>query len=270
MTKHERSTTVLVVGSTGSIGSLVVAECLRRGFVTRALVRDRSSTAHVPPGARMMVGDLTHLDDILDEAVEGVDAVIFAAGARSGKEECEAVDYGGVRNILAVLDRYPARIVLMSMLGVTDRNSERNRRTEAGDWKRRAERLVRASGRPYVIVRPGWFDYHAADQHHIVLEQGDAKRGGGPQDGTVSRRQVARVLVECVTSPSAVGKTFELVARTGDEQEDLEPLFADLRPDEPGGLDGVLDEDNMPVEEEPRRIQVDLDMARTSLKRPLP
>lgn len=270
MTLHERKTTVLVVGSTGSIGSLVVAECLRKGFVTRALVRDRASTGHVLPGARIMVGDLTHLDDSLDEAVEGVDAVIFAAGARGGKEECEAVDYGGVRNILACLDRYPARIVLMSMMGVTARESDRNQRTEACDWKRRAERLVRASGRPYVIVRPGWFDYHAEDQHSIVLEQGDRKRGGGPQDGTISRRQVARVLVECVTSPSAVGKTFELVARTGSEQSNLEPLFDALSPDEPGALDGVRDEDNMPLEEEPRRIRVDIDMARSSLKRPLP
>ena len=25
-------------------------------------------------------------------------------------------------------------------------------------WKRRSERLVRASGAPYTIVRPGWLD----------------------------------------------------------------------------------------------------------------
>lgn len=267
---HTRSTTVLVVGATGSVGSLVVAECLKRGFVTRALVRDYASAHHVVPGARVVVGDLTHLDDSLDEAVEGVDAVIFAHGARWSKEACEAVDYGGVRNILACLDRYPARVVLMSMMGVTDREAERNQLTEACDWKRRAERLVRVSGRPYTIVRPGWFDQNEEDECRLVLLQGDRRSCEGPQAGAVSRRQVARVLAACVTSPAAEGKTFELVAEQGPAQEDLEPLFAELRPDVPGSPDGVLDPDNLPVEAEPHRVRVDLRMAAESLTRPQP
>lgn len=267
---HTRTITVLVVGATGSVGSLVVAECLRQGFITRALVRDHASAHHVVPGARVVVGDLTHLDDSLDEAVEGVDAVIFAHGARWSKEACEAVDYGGVRNILACLDRYPARIVLMSMMGVTNRDAERNRLTEACDWKRRAERLVRVSGRPYTIVRPGWFDLNAEDEQRLVMRQGDTRPAQNPEDGSVSRRQVARVLVSCVSSPAAVGKTFELVAEAGPAQDDLEPLFAELRPDTPGSPDGVLDADNMPVDAEPAHIRVDLRMAAESLTRPQP
>jgi uncharacterized protein YbjT (DUF2867 family) len=41
----------------------------------------------------------------------------------------------------------------------------RVRRAPGHDWKRRGERLVRASGLPYTIVRPGWFDYNDAGQH---------------------------------------------------------------------------------------------------------
>lgn len=267
---HTRSTTVLVVGATGSVGSLVVAECLRRGFRTRALVRDFDSAHHVAPGAQVVVGDLAHLDDNLDEAVEGVDAVVFAHGARWSKDACEAVDYGGVRNILASLDRYPARIVLMSMLGVTHREAERNRLTAACDWKRRAERLVRVSGRPYTIVRPGWFDLNEDDEQRLVLRQGDTRSGQSPEDGAVSRRQVAQVLAACVTSPAAVGKTFELVAESGPAPEDLEPLFAQLRPDNPGSPDGVEDADNMPLDAEPHHVRVDLRLAAESLTRPLP
>ncbi|SDB90004.1 Uncharacterized conserved protein YbjT, contains NAD(P)-binding and DUF2867 domains [Raineyella antarctica] len=261
-----RSTTVLVVGATGSIGSLVVAEALRQGYLTRALARNHARAAHIAPGAEVVVGDLTKVDN-LTAAVEGVDAVIFAHGANGGKEQSEAVDYGAVRNVLAALDRYPARIVLMTTLGLTARDSEYNRATAAFDWKRRAERLVRASGRPYTIVRPGWFDYHAEDQHKLVMLQGDTRRTGGPADGTVSRQQVAQVLVHCIRSAAADRKTFELVAESGPAQKDLDPLFAGLRADEPGSLDGVLDEPNMPLEDEPARVRVDLRLAAEALRR---
>lgn len=71
----------------------------------------------------------------------------------------------------------PVRIALMTTIGVTERLSSWNQRTEVHDWKRRSERLVRASGHIYTIVRPGWFDYNNDDEHRIVMLQGtDAMR----------------------------------------------------------------------------------------------
>jgi uncharacterized protein YbjT (DUF2867 family) len=40
----------------------------------------------------------------------------------------------------------------MTSIGVTNRTGPYNRATEAHDWKRRSERLVRATGHPYTIV----------------------------------------------------------------------------------------------------------------------
>ena len=40
----------------------------------------------------------------------------------------------------------------MTSIGVTNRTRAYNRATEAHDWKRRFERLVRATGHPYTIV----------------------------------------------------------------------------------------------------------------------
>ena len=67
-------------------------------------------------------------------------------------------------------------IRLMTAIGVTNREGDYNRQTEAHDWKRRGERLIRASGLPYTVVRPGWFDYNEPDQHQLVLLQGDRQR----------------------------------------------------------------------------------------------
>ena len=60
--------------------------------------------------------------------------------------------------MLAAIGDGGVRIALMTAIGVTDRTGHYNQTTEAHDWKRRSERLVRAGGHPYTIVRPGWFD----------------------------------------------------------------------------------------------------------------
>jgi uncharacterized protein YbjT (DUF2867 family) len=251
--------TVLVVGATGSIGRLVVEEALREGHAVRALVRSAGRARQLPPEAQVVVGDVTRPDSLAD-AVDGVDAVVFTLGSDgAGKVGAEAVDYGGVRNVLRALGSRPARLALMTSIGVTNRTGDYNRRTEAHDWKRRSERLVRASGRPYTIVRPGWFDYNAPNEHRLVLLQGDRRQAGDPSDGVVARRQIAQVLVRSLTSPEADRKTFELLAAAGAAQPDLGPLFAALDADPPGSLDAVHDPANMPLAEEPQRVRDDLD-----------
>ena len=254
--------TVLVVGATGSIGKLVVEEAVRAGHAVRALVRDSSKARRLPQEAQVLVGDVTRPETLLG-AVDGVDAVVFTLGSDgAGKVGAETVDYGGVCNVLAALGSRPARIALMTSIGVTNRTGDYNRRTEAHDWKRRSERLVRASGRPYTIVRPGWFDYNAPTEQRLLLLQGDKRQAGDPSDGAIARRQIAEVLVRSLTSPQADRKTFELVATPGAEQQDFDPLFGALDADPPGSVDAVHDAPNMTLEEEPQRVRDDLDAVR--------
>ena len=252
--------TALVVGATGSIGRLVVEEAMRQGYAVRALVRDARKASQFPGGVQAVVGDLTRAET-LAAAVNGVDAIVFTHGSDGDKAETENVDYGGVRNVLAALGSQRPRIALMSAIGVTNRDGDYNRRTEAHDWKRRGERLVRASGLPYTIVRPGWFDYNGDDQHKLMLVQGDARQAGDSSDGVVARQQIAEVLVRSLASDAAVRKTFELVAERGpapETREDFDALFAPLEADSPKALDAVRDRPNMPVEQEPERVRADL------------
>jgi uncharacterized protein YbjT (DUF2867 family) len=250
---------VLVVGATGSIGRLVVDEAIRQGHAVRALVRNPGRTSQLRPEAQAVIGDVTR-PETLSEAVDGADAVVFTLGSDGeGKVGAECVDYGGVRNVLRALGSRTARIALMTSIGVTNRTGEYNCATEAHDWKRRSERLVRASRLPYTIVRPGWFDYNRPDQHRLVLLQGDRRQAGDPSDGVVARRQIAEVLVHSLTSDHTTQKTFELVAITGPAPDDFDDLFARLDPDPPGALDGVQDMPNMPLDDEPQRVRNDLD-----------
>jgi uncharacterized protein YbjT (DUF2867 family) len=238
---------VLVVGATGSIGTLAVAESLRRGHRTRALVRDSSRARSLPADATIVVGDLTRADT-LAEAVDGVDGVVFTHGSHGGARDAELVDYGAVRNVLQALGERPARIALMTAIGATRRGPEH-------DWKRRGERLVRASGLPYTIVRPGWFDNNDPDELSLVMLQGDLRQAGTPADGVISRQQIAEVLVASLTSAAAERKTFELVAERGPAPADLEPLFGALQPDRQEELDAAKDPDTMPLRDEPTAVR---------------
>ena len=62
--------TVLVLGATGSIGSLVVDEALRQGHAVRALVRKSSKKALLPREVQVVTGDVTR-SDTLSPAVDG-------------------------------------------------------------------------------------------------------------------------------------------------------------------------------------------------------
>jgi uncharacterized protein YbjT (DUF2867 family) len=254
--------TVLVVGATGSIGRLVVDEAIRQGHVVRALVRSLAKAHQLPPKAETIIGDVTR-PETLPAAVDGVDAIIFTLGSDGmGKIGAENIDYGGVRNVLAALGSRTARVALMTSIGVTNRTGNYNRTTEAHDWKRRSERLVRASGLPYTIVRPGWFDYNAPGQHRLVLLQGDRRHAGDSSDGVIARRQIAQVLVNSLSSDQASRKTFELVAEAGPAPDDFNALFDRLDADPEGTLDGVRDIANMPPDEEPQRVRNDLNAVR--------
>ena len=259
---RESPKTVLVVGSTGSIGHLVVEEAVRQGYVVRALVRTPAKARRFPAQVEVASGDVTR-PETLNAAVAGVDAIVFTLGSDGkGKVGAENVDYGGVRNILRALGSEKPRIALMTAIGVTNREGSYNRSTEAHDWKRRSERLVRASGLPYTIVRPGWFDYNRPDEHQLVLLQGDTRHAGDPSDGVIARSQIAEILVHSLGSDLALRKTFELVATKGPASKDLDALLEVLDADLQGALDGAHDVPNMPLENEPRHVRDDLNAVR--------
>jgi hypothetical protein len=84
-------------------------------------------------------------------------------------------------------------------------------------------------------VRPGWFDYN---------------------DSTSSRS-----LIDSLTCAEAAHTTIELVAELGPEQPFLDPLFARLDRDPSGGIDGVRDQQNLPLAAEPASVVVDFEAA---------
>ncbi|MDN3935639.1 SDR family oxidoreductase [Arthrobacter sp. YD4] len=246
-----RPNTVLIAGATGSIGRHAVNEALRQGYTVRALVRDKGRAQRIlPDSVELVVGDLTR-PDTLGPAVDGVDAIVFTHGSSTSERDVRDNDYAGVANVLKALGGRRVRIALMTAIGTTRPG------VAYATWKLRSERLVRASGHPYTIVRPGWFDYNDPDQRLIVMLQGDKRQAGSPADGVIARDQIARVFIESLHTDAADHKTLELIADHGPEQEDLTPVFDALTPDTAGSLDGAEDTVNLPLAAEPETFRRD-------------
>jgi uncharacterized protein YbjT (DUF2867 family) len=247
---NDRPERVLVVGATGSIGRLVVATAQRHGLQVTALVRDPAKAEHLLPGAELVRGDLEQPDSLV-EALAGVDAVVFTHGGNGSPDQARRIDYGGVAAVLRALDGRKPRMALMTSIGVSRQG--RGSVGELLDWKRRSERLVRASGAPYTIVRPGWFDAVGPGDDRLVLEQRDTGNGG------IARDQLAEVLVRSLLTDAAVGRTLELFAEPGPAPDDWDGLFAGVRPDPTGSLDSVADPGTLSsVDDEPDPVPADI------------
>ena len=223
--------TVLVAGATGQTGRLIVTELLAIGYSVRALARDAAK-------ARQTLGDKVEIvqGDVRDPAslaaaIAGTDAVISAIGARaaSGPERPEAIDYEGVKNLVtAAVAARSQQFVLVSSRGVTQADNSLNK--IFGNvliWKLKGEDVLRASGVPYTVVRPGGLVNAAGGDKDVVFEQGDAVSA----QSTITRADVARICVEALKFPEARNRTFEVSARAGAKVTDWKAKFAALKAD---------------------------------------
>ncbi|WP_296667284.1 SDR family oxidoreductase [Demequina sp.] len=244
--------TVLSIGATGSIGRLVVDELLAQGLAVRALVRDAGRARSIlPPEVELAVGDLASGEG-LAEAVAGVDAIVLTHGGVP-----RDVDYQGVVRVLDALAGRRPRLALMTSMSTSKGGSQFG---GALDWKRRGERLVRAYGAPYTIVRPGWFDYQEPDEKALLVEQGDVSHIDSRRG--VARSQIAATLVHALLAETAIGVTLELFARPGSAPADWDAVFAPLARDDASTLAGALDR-GVTLADEPPDVLADIERLRS-------
>lgn len=244
---------VAVIGATGSIGRVVVPTLDAAGLEPIAIARNLDKARALFPAVTAAQADVTD-GPALASALHGVDAVVMVHGSDN---DTERVDYGAVPAVLDVLERSDGarpHIVLMTSMAVTHKTGSWR---EIMHWKARGERLLRASGLPTTIVRPGWFDLEPTGYGAVALEQGDttpvdSKRG-------VSRQHIAHAVVQSLLHERAIGVTFELFSAPGGPPGDWGRAFSALAKDRPGALDAALDTRGPDPAHEPARFVHDLE-----------
>jgi uncharacterized protein YbjT (DUF2867 family) len=227
---------VLVAGASGRAGRYVVQRLQEQGIPFRAMTRSRAEAE------KRLGSDFAGVNwvecDVRDPAqvaaaMRGVRHVISVIGANqvSGDNSAEFVDYGGVKNLVdAAAAEKVDRFVLLTAIGVTDPAHPFNKATRGAlGWRLKGEDYLRASGLDYTIVRPGGLVNEPAGQKGLRLEQGDNWRP--LLRSTLSRDDLALVLIESLRQPGARNATFELVNDPALPPGAWRDRFATLKPD---------------------------------------
>ena len=134
---------VLVVGSTGMLGSQVATELLKRGRQVRALVRPGSdASALEAAGVEIARGDMMDPWSLL-RALEGIDAVITSAAGytRHRKGDTPKTDTVGNINLVEAASRSGVRRFVLTSILTCDQTSkvphlaqEADRSPAGGTW----------------------------------------------------------------------------------------------------------------------------------------
>lgn len=199
---------IAIAGGHGKIALRLTRLLADRGEEVRSLVRNPDHAGDVrDAGAEAVVCDLEHASEReVADAVQGADAVVFAAGAGpgSGPERKETMDHGGAVKLIAAaetagIDRY----LMVSSMGA-DPDAGGEGFAVYLRAKGRADAELAASRLDYTIVRPG----------RLTDEPGTGRVqiGERVERGDVPRDDVATVLAACLDEPRTVGRTFGLVA----------------------------------------------------------
>lgn len=145
---------ILVTGATGFLGAEILRRASRRGWRVRGLARhpERAESLGRLPNVELFRGDVSRPDE-LDEALQGVEAVIHLVGiiVETGSRTFEDVHVAGTRNIVEAARRAGiSRFVHTSALGVVAGQDL----TDYYRTKWRAEAIVREAGLDSTIFRP--------------------------------------------------------------------------------------------------------------------
>ncbi len=202
---------VLVAGAHGKTARRLVRMLAERGHEVRGLVRKEEQIPDVEAdGAEPVLVDLEReeVDGAVGRAVEGCDAIVFAAGAGpgSGAARKETMDYGGAAKLVEAAERHGARRYLMlSSMGAGDPESGSEAMQPYLFAKARADERLQRSGLDYTIIRPG----------SLTEEEGKGRIEAAEhlgRRGEISREDVARTLAEALEAENTYHRTFEVLA----------------------------------------------------------
>jgi uncharacterized protein YbjT (DUF2867 family) len=194
---------VLVVGATGQTGKRII-EILNSSstFEPYAMIRKEDQRQMFEDmDVETVMGDL---EKDVDQTVQGMDKVIFAAGSggETGEEKTIAIDQNGaIKMIDASIKAKVKKFVMLSSMGADKPESNKDLKVYL-EAKQNADEHLKNSGLAYTIVRPGALNDDLGLAKVKLAEKLD-------ESGEISRDDVAFLLVMSLADPLVKNKTFE-------------------------------------------------------------
>jgi NADH dehydrogenase len=203
---------VLVVGGTGTLGTLVTQRLLETGHRVRVMTRTQSKADDLKKrGALIVKGDLRDPES-LEFALRGVTTVVSATHSILGKGETasELIDDEGQRSLIDnAKNAGVTNFIFISVFGAALDHPVDFWRIKAG-----IERYLRSSGMEFTIIRPTAFmEMHAYELIGKAVVTG--KRvplfGGGKNPRNfVAAADVAELVVKAVDDFGLRGDVLEI------------------------------------------------------------
>jgi nucleoside-diphosphate-sugar epimerase len=191
---------VAIAGAHGKVALRLSRLLVARGDSVIGLIRNPDHAQELrEAGVDSVVCDLEHATtQEVAAAVEGSDAVVFAAGAGpgSGPERKLTMDRDGAIKLLHATDSRGQRYVIVSAVGAERPPDEDDVFSVYLRAKAQADAAVQESDRDWTILRPGGLTDDPGT--------GRVRIDSAPFSGQIPRDDVAAVLVALLDEPRAV------------------------------------------------------------------
>ncbi len=213
---------VAIAGGHGQIARQLARMLVARGDRVRGLIRKPEHADDLrADGSEPVLCDLEAADTAaVAAAVEGADAVVFAAGAGpgSGPERKLTVDRDGAIKLLeAARSADVPRYAIISSVGAESPPDDDDTFSVYLRAKAEADAAVAASDRDWTIVRPGLLTDDPGTGHARIQAE--------PIREQVAREDVAAVLAAVLHEPRTAGLTLYVVHGDTDIEQGLRELL---------------------------------------------
>lgn len=200
---------VLVVGASRGTGLEVTRLLERRGEAVTAFVRPTTDIAALLQlRVRLFRGDVLDPRSVRGALASGdFRAIINTVGGRRGEPR---PDYHGTRNLAdAALEAGVRRFITVTAIGCGDSRGAVGPKVleflgAVLEEKTLGENYLMDCGLDYTILRPGGMANDAASGTAIRTEDRRVM-------GVINRADLARLVIDCLDDPLAVGKVFHAV-----------------------------------------------------------
>ncbi len=238
---------ILVIGSTGMVGSEVCRLLISKNIPVRAMVRKTSDIAKrnklTDLGVQLIEGDIRD-KSTFPKAMEGISTVITTVSSMPfsyvpDENDIRKVDEEGMINLIDAAKKAGVKHFIYTSFS-------KNIKLDfpLNNAKRKVEKHLKNSGMNYTILHPSFFMevwLSAAVGFDAINGKVNLFGDGKNPVAYISLKDVAKFAVECVSNPTAVNAELELGGPENLSQLDAVKIFEEV-------LNKKIEVQHIPVE----------------------
>ncbi len=201
---------IAITGASGKTGYRITEEALKKGIKVKQIVRKNSKVIENFKNTEIFRVSLDK-KDALDKALENVDALIIATGARASLDLTgpAKVDALGVYRQLESCKRVGIkRVILVSSLCTGKLLHPLNFFGLILIWKKIGENQLRNQSFDWTIIRPGGLK----EIEKVATENIDYTKEDTQFNGSIPRRLVAKCCIDSLLNKQSINKIIEVTS----------------------------------------------------------